>query len=91
MIKKPIVAANWKMYKTPQEGVSFVSEISNLLLDKEKPTIIFCPSFTSLFHINENLPDSGIELGSQNVYLNPKVPLPVRLQFVCLRTVVFVT
>jgi len=68
MIKKPIVAANWKMYKTPQEGVSFVSEISNLLLDKEKPTIIFCPSFTSLFHINENLSDSCIKLGSQNVY-----------------------
>ena len=72
MIKKPIVAANWKMYKTPQEGVSFVSEICNLLLDKEKPTIIFCPSFTSLFHINENLSDSGIELGSQNVYIEPE-------------------
>ena len=72
MIKKPIVAANWKMYKTPQEGVSFVSEISNLLLEKEKPTIIFCPSFTSLFHINENLSDSGIELGSQNVYFEPE-------------------
>ena len=72
MIKKPIVAANWKMYKTPEEGVSFVSEISNLLLDKEKPTIIFCPSFTSLFHINENLSDSGIELGSQNVYFEPE-------------------
>ena len=68
IIKKPIVAANWKMYKTPQEGVSFVSEMSNLLLEKEKPTIIFCPSFTSLFHINENLSDAGIELGSQNVY-----------------------
>ena len=72
MIKKPIVAANWKMYKTPEEGVSFVSEISNLLLDKEKPTIIFCPSFTSLFHINKNLSDSDIELGSQNVYFEPE-------------------
>ncbi len=72
MIKKPIVAANWKMYKTPQEGVSFVSEICNLLLDKEKPTIIFCPSFTSLFYMNENLSDSGIELGSQNVYFEPE-------------------
>ena len=72
MIKKPIVAANWKMYKTLQEGVSFISEICNLLLDKEKPTIIFCPSFTSLFHINENLSGSGIELGSQNVYFEPE-------------------
>jgi triosephosphate isomerase len=43
-----------------------------LLLDKEKPTIIFCPSFTSLFHINENLSGSGIELGSQNVYFEPE-------------------
>ena len=72
MIMKPIVAANWKMYKTPQEGISFVKEICNLLLDKEKPTIIFCPSFTALFHMNENLSDSGIELGSQNVYFEPE-------------------
>ena len=68
MIKKPIVAANWKMYKTPEEGVSFVSEISNLLLDKEKPTIIFCPPFTSLFHMNEMISDLDISLGAQNVY-----------------------
>ena len=53
MIKKPIVAANWKMFKTPQEGVHFISELNNLLLDKEKPSIIFCPPFTSLFHMNE--------------------------------------
>jgi len=68
MIKKPIIAANWKMYKTPQEGVNFISELSNLLLDKEKPTIIFCPPFTSLFHINEMISDLDMSLGAQNVY-----------------------
>ena len=68
MIKKPIVAANWKMYKTPQEGVNFISELSNLLLDKEKPTIIFCPPFTSLFHMNEMISDLDMSLGAQNVY-----------------------
>ena len=68
MIKKPIVAANWKMYKTPQEGVDFISELSNLLLDKEKPTIIFCPPFTSLFHMNEMISDLDMSLGAQNVY-----------------------
>jgi len=68
MIKKPIVAANWKMYKTPQEGVHFISELNNLLLDKEKPSIIFCPPFTSLFHINEMISDLDISLGAQNVY-----------------------
>ena len=68
MIKKPIVAANWKMYKTPQEGVDFISELRNLLLDKEKPTIIFCPPFTSLFHMNEMISDLDMSLGAQNVY-----------------------
>jgi len=68
MIRKPIVAANWKMYKTPQEGVHFISELNNLLLDKEKPSIIFCPPFTSLFHINEMISDLDISLGAQNVY-----------------------
>lgn len=68
MIKKPIVAANWKMYKTPQEGVFFISELNNLLLDKEKPSIIFCPPFTSLFHMNEMISDLDISLGAQNVY-----------------------
>tara|TARA_A100001037_G_scaffold247623_1_gene229625 strand:+ start:4247 stop:5020 length:774 start_codon:yes stop_codon:yes gene_type:complete len=68
MIKKPIVAANWKMYKTPQEGVDFISELSNLLLDKEKPTIIFFPPFTSLFHMNEMISDLDMSLGAQNVY-----------------------
>ena len=68
MIKKPIVAANWKMYKTPQEGVHFLSKLNNLLLDKETPSIIFCPPFTSLFHMNEMLLDLDIYLGAQNVY-----------------------
>ena len=56
------------MYKTPQEGVDFISELSNLLLDKEKPTIIFCPPFTSLFHMNEMISDLDMSLGAQNVY-----------------------
>ena len=68
MIPKPIIAANWKMYKTPQEGVEFLSELNNLLLDKEKPSIIFCPPFTSLFHMNEMLSDMDFFLGAQNVY-----------------------
>ena len=68
MIPKPIVAANWKMHKTPQEGVKFLSELNNLLLDKEMPSIIFCPPFTSLFHMNEMISDLDISLGAQNVY-----------------------
>ena len=30
----PIVAGNWKMHKTRNEGVSFVGRIKNRVLDK---------------------------------------------------------
>ena len=49
MDKRPIIAGNWKMNKSPNEGTSFVKESINLLLDIEKVSVIFAPPFTGLF------------------------------------------
>jgi len=43
---KPIVAGNWKMHKSGEEGVSFVGKIKNRILDKVEAKVIFCPPFT---------------------------------------------
>ena len=51
MKNKPIVAGNWKMNKTIEEGVSFVGEIQNRILDKVDAKVIFCPPFTVLLSI----------------------------------------
>ncbi len=68
MIKKPIVAGNWKMFKTPQEGYDFVETTSDLLLNVIGVKVIFCPPFTALFHINQVLKDTPHSLGAQNVH-----------------------
>ena len=68
MNSKPIVAGNWKMHKTVQDGVSFVGEIKNRVLDKAKAKVIFCPPFTALFSIVETLKGTDFGVGAQNVH-----------------------
>ncbi len=65
MEKYPIVAGNWKMHKTTTEGISFVEETVNMLLDIEKVTIIFGPPFTALFDLDVKNP---FFLGAQNCH-----------------------
>jgi len=65
---KPIVAGNWKMNKTVDEGVFFVNEVKNRILDKDSAEVIFCPPFTSLFSIANLLDNSPFYLGAQNVH-----------------------
>ncbi len=68
MNSKPIVAGNWKMHKTVQEGVSFVGEITNRVLDKAEAKVIFCPPFTALFSIVEALDGTAFGVGAQNAH-----------------------
>ena len=68
MKNKPIVAGNWKMNKTIEEGVSFVGEIQNRILDKVDAKVIFCPPFTVLLSIVESLSASSFGVGAQNVH-----------------------
>ncbi len=69
-MKKSIVAANWKMYKTIDESVNFLEKLNLKKIDHEHLRIIICAPFTSLFSMNKyiNSSNSKVELGAQNVY-----------------------
>tara|TARA_A100001015_G_C14745966_1_gene615593 strand:- start:494 stop:622 length:129 start_codon:yes stop_codon:yes gene_type:complete len=41
MNKKPIVAGNWKMNKTPSQGREFIQAIENMVPDIQNPVIFF--------------------------------------------------
>lgn len=68
MKKIPIVAGNWKMNKTLDEGIFFVGEIQKRMLDKEKVKVIFCPPFTALFNMKDKLDWSFFGLAAQNMH-----------------------
>ena len=65
-MREKILVANWKMYKTIDEGI----ELAECLKEKinGKPKIIICPPFTALNNINEVLSNSELELGAQNFF-----------------------
>ena len=41
MNKKPIVAGNWKMNKTPSQGREFIHDIENMVSDIQNTEVIF--------------------------------------------------
>ena len=66
---KPVVAANWKMYKTIEESVNFVEKLKKKPLDWDEVHIILCAPYTSLFEMGNSLrEDSFVNLGAQNLY-----------------------
>ena len=47
-MRKPIMAGNWKMYKTPAETTAFFEKFRPLVEKSEHCEIVICPPFTNL-------------------------------------------
>ena len=67
---KKIVAGNWKMNKTFEEGLKLASEVINIANDEVSSdvTVVICPPFISLQSIGALTKGSKVKLGAQNVY-----------------------
>ncbi|MDX6447659.1 MAG: triosephosphate isomerase, partial [Gaiellaceae bacterium] len=46
--RRPLVAGNWKMYKTPSETVAFCSALAERLAGNDGVDVAVCPPYTSL-------------------------------------------
>mgnify|MGYP005833657577 CR=1 FL=1 len=66
----PLIAGNWKMYKSHLEAVELVRELHPLVADLKGVEVAVCPPFTALADVSRLLEDlaSPIGLGAQNVY-----------------------
>ncbi|MDR3227332.1 MAG: triose-phosphate isomerase [Prevotellaceae bacterium] len=65
-MRKNIVAGNWKMNTTVNEGVKLVSEIIEKSKDLSNVKLIVAPPFTHIFSVGEKLKGTDIGLSSQN-------------------------
>lgn len=66
-MRKPVIAGNWKMYKTRPEVVSTLRALRAEVDGHEGVEVVVCPTFTSLAAAAEVLSGSTIGLGAQNV------------------------
>jgi triosephosphate isomerase (TIM) len=69
-MRKPIIAGNWKMYKTIKESIELANGIKRELfkLDFAAVDVVLCPAFTVLSEVAEVLNETDIGLGGQDVY-----------------------
>jgi triosephosphate isomerase (TIM) len=67
-MRKPVIAANWKMYKTPVQAQEFVRAFLPLVANHNRDEIILCPSATSLSVVVAGVSGSGIAVGAQNMH-----------------------
>lgn len=71
MDRRPLVAGNWKMYKTPGEAAVLAQDLEDFITkDWRDVDVVLCPPFTDLKSVSVviELDHVSMELGAQNVY-----------------------
>lgn len=67
-MRKPIMAGNWKMFKTESEAVDFAKNLKPLVCDVHDRAIVVCPTFPALSKVSDVLTNCNISVGAQNLH-----------------------
>lgn len=65
--RRPIIAGNWKMYKTVSEAEDYAVKFLEEVKDVTELDIILCAPFTALYPLKNELEESIVHLGAQNM------------------------
>jgi triosephosphate isomerase len=67
-MRTPIVAGNWKMYKTIEEATELTRGVRQAVADLKGIEVVLCPPFTALAAVREAIGPAKIGLGAQTMY-----------------------
>jgi triosephosphate isomerase (TIM) len=67
-MRKPILAGNWKMNKTPAEAVEFVKSLHPRVTAYPSVETVVCPPFVALPAVVEALQGVPVGVGAQNLH-----------------------
>ncbi|MGD0015171.1 MAG: triose-phosphate isomerase [Bryobacteraceae bacterium] len=67
-MRTPLMAGNWKMYKTAQDTQAFFEKFRPLVEKTEGRGIVICPTFPNLPAAVDSTRGTKIEIGGQNVF-----------------------
>ena len=66
-MRKPIIAGNWKMNKTPEEAAQLVKELVPLVKDAACDVVV-CPPAVCFASVKPVIEGTNVKLGAQNVH-----------------------
>jgi triosephosphate isomerase (TIM) len=67
-MRKKVMAANWKMYKTPDETRAYFREFLPLVAGHNRDEIVVCPPYTDVDAAIASARGSNVAIGVQNVH-----------------------
>jgi triosephosphate isomerase (TIM) len=67
-MRKPVMAGNWKMYKTAAETTAFFQKFTPMVASSSHAEIVICAPFVNLPAAVEGARSSAIEIGAQDVF-----------------------
>jgi triosephosphate isomerase len=67
-MRKPVIAGNWKLFKTIGDATALVKELKILVAKTKNVEIVVAPVFTALSSVSEAVSGSNIKLAAQNCY-----------------------
>jgi triosephosphate isomerase len=68
MTRRKLIAANWKMYKNPDETRFFFRDFLPLVRNHKRDEIVVCPPYVDLHAALESANGSEVAIGAQDVY-----------------------
>ena len=67
-MRKKLIAANWKMYKTPDETRVYFREFLPLVAGHDRDEIVVCPPYTDVDAAVAEAKGTNVAIGVQNVH-----------------------
>ena len=71
-MRRPVIAGNWKMYKTRPETSAFFDALIPEILDVEHCEIVVAPPFTALAAAAEETDGTRVAISAQDVHWEPE-------------------
>ena len=67
-MRRPVIAGNWKLYKTVKETVQFLQELKPLVQDSKHCDVVIAPTFTALGEAVRAAAGSNIQISGQDLF-----------------------
>lgn len=67
-MRKKVIAANWKMFKTPEQARDFFHDFLPLVAGHDRDEIVVCPPFLDILVAVEAAKDSNVAIGAQDMH-----------------------
>ncbi len=71
-MRRPVIAGNWKMFKTQEETRAFFDDFESLIGQATHCDIVICPPFTALAAAHACARTTQIQVGAQDMHWEAK-------------------